>query len=400
MLVLIAAGIIAILGISSLAVDVGYWRYQHVVEQTAADSAAIAGAIDRNYNGTNGAQDTDDNVQIAATNSAVSNGFTGSASTIVTITYPSSTSVKVQVQQTQQQFFSKIFGSDFGMGSATAVADVQYNKSACVWQLQQNGSLTVNGGTLTANKCGVLTNGTVKVHQFDIGSLTYFQNDGGYTGPEVKSPTIIMDPCLRIAGCAYITQNLSHISSAGANSWTNIMNGGTYIASPTGVAIMCDHNNNCDGTVDLRPGLYYFYSGSTNGCTSSSTISATIYGNGVTIVNMDAIFSASGMGLSTVPTQPFSSPVLPYNINPSAGVAYYQPVTNTNPITLNGNGKGTSEWNGLFYAPGASFTSNGNPTTFGELVIGDITSNGKDVTVDPTLGIPSYAFPTKVVLTQ
>ena len=46
---LVAVGMITLMGMVSLAVDAGYWRYQQRLEQSAADSAAIAGAIRLNY---------------------------------------------------------------------------------------------------------------------------------------------------------------------------------------------------------------------------------------------------------------------------------------------------------------------------------------------------------------
>ena len=44
---------VVLMGAASLAVDVGYWRYQQRLEQSAADSAAIAGATELAYTAAN-----------------------------------------------------------------------------------------------------------------------------------------------------------------------------------------------------------------------------------------------------------------------------------------------------------------------------------------------------------
>ena len=49
---LVAISMLVVLGLSSLAIDVGSWRYQQRRAQTAADSAAMAGAVQLGYSST------------------------------------------------------------------------------------------------------------------------------------------------------------------------------------------------------------------------------------------------------------------------------------------------------------------------------------------------------------
>ena len=60
---------VVLMGMTALAVDVGYWRNQQRLEQTAADAAAIAGADELGYPALA-------DWSTAAKNDAAANGFT------------------------------------------------------------------------------------------------------------------------------------------------------------------------------------------------------------------------------------------------------------------------------------------------------------------------------------
>ena len=69
--------ILILIGLASLAIDVGYWRYQRGLEQNAADSAALAGAVQLGYS------TTLSGIVAAALADAASNGFTNNGSSVV-----------------------------------------------------------------------------------------------------------------------------------------------------------------------------------------------------------------------------------------------------------------------------------------------------------------------------
>jgi len=71
--------LVPLLGISAMAIDIGYLRYLQNIEQTAADSAAVAGATELNYPA---AADWSS----AAKADATSNGFTGDGGATVSVT--------------------------------------------------------------------------------------------------------------------------------------------------------------------------------------------------------------------------------------------------------------------------------------------------------------------------
>ena len=408
---LVAIGMVALMGMTSLAVDAGYWRYQQRLEQSAADSAAVAAAIRLNYPTTASTSSPSQIGQAAAAQNGFNDdGGVGKVTVSVSVppspntpphpgatAYPANTAAEVDIHATQKQFFSGMFGSHFAAGHARAVAVSVPDYSACLWQLKiENGSgITIKGNKpLTTVNCGVLANGTISVPSFS-GTTTvgYWgaDNDTGCDGigfaTAVALPTPVNDPCTRSAGCSYLASTAIPAQGAGDINGKNV----TSISVPGGAAYAVVDNCCGKGNVTAGPGLYYFYGG----------VSGSIQGDGVTIVNVDGAFTASGLGSGhpyfTAPTS-----------GPTAGVAYYQPPSNTNDVTLNGGGNGTSQWDGLFYAPTASFTSNGGSITFAYLVTGDIRLNGggsgAGFIVDPTLGgqtnIMTSAVPTHVVLAE
>src|ERR1700676_5435119 len=72
---IVALALVMLMGAAAMAVDVGYLRYMQRVEQSGADSAAIAGANELGYPAAN-------DVTAAARADAASNGFTHNGSTI------------------------------------------------------------------------------------------------------------------------------------------------------------------------------------------------------------------------------------------------------------------------------------------------------------------------------
>ena len=116
-LILAAVGMFAFVACAGLAVDVGYLRYQRRLQQTAADSAALAGAA---------AAGTGGNVSQSALDDSKLNGFEdgvvlpGSVQAVrVQVTGPTTflgkpNAVQVQVFADHPNFFMRIFGPPKG----------------------------------------------------------------------------------------------------------------------------------------------------------------------------------------------------------------------------------------------------------------------------------------------
>jgi len=386
---LAALGIVALLGMASLAVDAGSWRYQQRLEQSAADSAAVAGAIRLSYPTTSQGGSAPVEITTVAQSAAKDNGFTddgGLGKVTVTVnspplasptSYPSNSAVEVIVKKDQPAFFSRIFGKRDSFVSARAVAVQKPDGAYCLYQLDPNDSLLMRPpGLVHAVNCGVIYNGTIPTGTVTASALSYTTTAPGatLTAPLVARQSLpFSDPCSAIAGCAYLQRStfppasLAHSASGYAT-----LNPGVY--------------NNCCSTVTLNAGIYYIYGGI--GVSGAGTIT----GSGVTIVNIDGATRFNGNGGMNI-----SAP----STGPTAGVAFYQPPSNTNDYLANGN---PGYFAGMFYGPTLHYRTNGKGDTFSFIVVGGTDLRGnKPLTVDPSLTSPAInlaAQATHVVLSE
>jgi Flp pilus assembly protein TadG len=112
-LVLVAAGMVAICAMAGFAIDVGSWYQMHRKQQAIADASALAAAGDLPVNTTQASSD--------AQAYAAKNG--GSASSIAfSSTYLSSDTVTIQSQQVAPTAFLKVLGINSTTVKATAIA--------------------------------------------------------------------------------------------------------------------------------------------------------------------------------------------------------------------------------------------------------------------------------------
>lgn len=371
---MVAGGIVALLAMLALAVDLGYWRNQQRQEQSAADSAAMARSIALYYP-TTAATPAPIQVKSAAALAATKNGYSddnGVTTTIVVNSPPQSgshtadaTAVEAIVSKKQPVFFAGIFGLPSQTVTARAVAShVLDGVPACFVQLNPLSSVNLNSGSINAMNCSVAANGLVAVGgSVTATGISYYGLirpviGTAYSGTETSVPTPITDPCLRIPGCAYLSQqSYPLVAPANATPASSTM---TAPSSPG----YLDVQGPITSATFFNPGIYYIYGG----------ISASVAGTGVTIVNVNGGATLGGSSSATV-TAPATGP--------SAGVAYYQPSSNALPFSVGGS---TTTWNGLFYAPSANFTSNGKLDNYSELVVGGITVTGqKTLTINPSL---------------
>jgi Flp pilus assembly protein TadG len=168
-------GLVVLLGAAGLAVDLGYLRYQKRLQQSAADSAALAGAAELR-SGNNAF------ITTAATNDTKLNGFTngftgpdGIYHVQVTVNpafpFGAQTGVQVQVQVTQPTFFMRIFGVNSTTVTASAVA-IATSARNCAYALDTIGNAITNDKNLTAPGCGIVDNASL-------------DNDGAITASSV-----------------------------------------------------------------------------------------------------------------------------------------------------------------------------------------------------------------------
>ncbi len=389
-LVLVAICLTVLFGFAALAVDVGYLRYEQRLQQTAADSAAIAGAGELYYNPSQQA------VTTAAQEASATNGFTNhNTKTFVIVNIGSNIStgpyqgnpgaVEVFVTVIHPAFFSSIWGATNTV-TARAVALLGSNgpgaPGACIWALQKD--VTMNHGTLNATSCGVMA--ARNIHAAGATINTGFLAAGGSvdgTGPNTAGVSIendilaFPDPCLKIPGCAALGSS-PLTSPAGP------------CVNPTGTSLTPGYycNMNVSGTVNFAPGLYVIQNGMTTG--------ADLIGSGVTLYVQSGKVQMNGVNtnLSGPPPVEGSGTATVTTAGGAPGVVFYQPgCQGASPENFS-----AQSMLGLIYAPNCHINLNGggSTVTISFVVAQDIVANGAVTTVSQGTGGPLVQNPNLV----
>jgi hypothetical protein len=433
-----AVALVVLAGFAGLAIDMGTLRYQKRLQQTAADSAAIAGAS--NLVVASG-------VSAGAVNAASQNGFTdpngGSGTPVSTCTAagaaigtvcvqvnnPPATGphtadaqyVEVLVAEVQPTYFMTIFGVNSETITARAVAT---NVSAgggtgpgCLYTLGAPSSsiegVNINGSaTLYAPTCGINDNGnyntkgnalTVAASTFGVagtnivkgpgGSVTCTQSPNSCPTPNV-APTSdpmagkLTPPCSPCTGGTAIS-----ISGNGGFSGTGVTYANnTYTISPgtyTSISITGTGGGN---NVVFSPGVYII-DGSGAGITIPGN--STITGNGVTFY----FTGTSTMNMTGTPTINLTAPG---TSGTYPGVLFYQDPADTSGPSFGGTSG--SYYDGLLYFPTVQVTFYGtNNSVNVAMTIADAVqlSGTPTVNLQGAVGLPpGVTFGTTTVLVE
>jgi Putative Flp pilus-assembly TadE/G-like len=348
---IVALAAIVLLGMAGLAADVGYDRFQQRLQQTAADSAAIAGAAER----------VSGHAVSAAQRDASRNGYAdnragtacNAADTCVIVNTPpssgnyttDSSAVEVLISKPYPRFFRRIFGSDPVKFTTRAVARMSSDNSGCVYLLDASQNTNFNEGSVSAPSCTVYINGTTNMNRATVSALKVFignlagSNTGGTITPTPASLSLpVADPCSQIDGCAYLASNPPPTGGCG-----------NLTVASGAVSPGCYSNLTINGPVTMLGGLYTI-TGSFNGGTGAS-----VTGTGVTIY----VASGASMNFNKMAVT-LSAPVS----GNYANVLIYQVPGNTSDANFN---KTTSDLTGLVYMPSAC--PNWNKTGSGYTVI-------------------------------
>lgn len=359
-------------GFAALAIDIGILRYQKEQLQSAADAAAIAGALEISYCGgtsncavmqaaalqsmsENGYSNVTLNTQCTGTNSAtgitltLNNGPCELGSTANDPNYGSTSSVEAVVAKEEPTYFGRILGIKQTLLSARAEA-TQGDSPYCIYvaaqpagspQLNLSQAVNINsGGHLTAS-CGLMddSNSTTALLADNGAHVQTTENSvvGGVllngngnsvhvdptpttNAPALPDPLSYLKPPNNPGGCTSLTNGKGGSISSGCYSGININSG---------------------NSLTLGPGVYYLTGGINVGS------GASISGTGVTLYFASgALQMNSGSNLNLVaPTT-----------GPYAGIAYYQDPADTTQIIYDGGSK--SALQGALYAPDAQLVIN------------------------------------------
>jgi Putative Flp pilus-assembly TadE/G-like len=372
-LVIAALSMTCLLGFVALATDVGVMLREKRLAQIAADSAAIAGALEINFSG----------VSAAAQAAAAQNGFTSGANgATVTVNGPSAgpalgphagngSYVEVIVSQNQPTIFMWMFGRSAVTVNARAVATLGPSQN-CLYTLGTTGtgiSLS-NNAKLNAPGCGIIVDsssgtaisvvGGAKITAASVGAVggTSTSNGGSISPPAVSNIAPTSDPLSALQPPPY------NPASCGNDPITHYVNGSSYSVGP-GSPFSTTQNGNTvcyssltlgsnGDTVTLNPGIYVltgpliFASGTTPG---GQGVTFYLTGNGSVSIgnNANLNFSAPTSGA--------------YN-----GILFYQDRGNANTASIQGGASSTLS--GILYFPDTALTiGNGTTSTISASVI-------------------------------
>jgi hypothetical protein len=281
-LVLAALTLTVLMLAAGLAIDMGYLRYQKRRMQTAADSAAIAGAK----------QLTGDYTDAAIADASL-NGFTITPSEVSNqLPCPDGTQkcVQVQVSQAEPTFFMRIVGDNAVTVSALATAE-QVPGPGCIYALSSAGdAITVGTGYNTmvvGTTCEILDNGGLIVNSNQtvyVESILTPPNDynggGNVTPTPATLPFPVSDPLAAL------------VSSPGSPGSCNGSGPTTYAPSGQNASVTVPSGSypcgltlspNTSGTVYLS-GLYLIGGSGLTISSGGFTVSGSVIGtSGVTL---------------------------------------------------------------------------------------------------------------------
>jgi Flp pilus assembly protein TadG len=329
-LLLIAVAMLALLGLTAIAIDGGNVYRDRRQAQNAADNAALAAALAITQN-----QDW----QQAASTRASQNGYLNDGvRSVVEVYYPpvegpyagNTEYVQVIITSHVSTYFASIVGVSQLTNRVQAVARARppqalFNGNAVVGlaptackavEFQGNAQMTITGS-------GLFVNSNCSCNQ----TAAFFNNSGAGT---------LHVPYIQSVGCVKYKD--------GAVDAGNIQTGVQPLPYPPSwlpPIPACDYTwNSLSGSRSLQPGVH---------CVNGNfTINANdvLTGNGVTIVVYGEVRWNGGTVTLSAPAS-----------GPTAGLLLYLPITNNNSITFNGN----ASWDirGTILAPASDITING-----------------------------------------
>jgi hypothetical protein len=348
----------AALGFVAFATDVGLLFRERQLAQTAADSAALAGAAEYNNGDWCTAAQQD-----AAQNGVSNAGGIGSCAAqttlpAVTVNTPPKSGpnsgnagyVEVLVSMSQPTFFMKMFHlSAVTVGARAVAATVPLTN--CIYTLGSSGKdIDMTGsGNLTLTNCSILDDssssnalnltGSGNISAKTIGIVGNYNVTGsGSVSPtpntgmtSVGNPLSLTAPSAGSCSAAFSNTGSSSVTITGPST-------------PGGIICYNGISNTGSGTITFPAGIYVI-----NG-NFSNTGSGGLSGTGVTFYlsgsNQFSITGSGAINLSAPTTGNYS------------GILFYQDPNDNQTMSITGSSSGT--FSGIFYAPAAELDLTGS----------------------------------------
>jgi Flp pilus assembly protein TadG len=398
-----------LLGVTGLAFDVGYLEYQKRLVQTAADAAAIAGAIDLAYGSVCGSGGTTLCASTAALAATAANGFANGSGTVghrvaVTVNNPplngphtaandpthNTNYVEVIVQAPAPTFFLNMIG----ITSYTSVAGRAVATSTsgdCVFALNSSasGALTfepLSLNDINAPACAIIVDSSNSSALSGIFTLTFITasqinvvggvscffctfNPAVVTGATALADPLAYLPAPTVAACSpVIPANISTGTvtiNPAFGCYQVAISGNANVTLMPGEYSSITVSNNIAPTVTFNPGLFIIQG---SGGLALTGLGATITGTGVTFYLGP---SAGGVSVATGGSIFNNIQLVAQTTGTYAGILFYQDRSNTNQACVGGCGNSISgllnflQVQGALYFPSATLSFDGCCQTTG-----------------------------------
>jgi hypothetical protein len=417
-LIITALCMTCLFGFAALATDVGLMLREKRLLQIAADSAAIAGALELNYSAAS--------VTSAAQAAATQNGFTdGTNGAAVTVNPPPlygphagvTGYVEVIISQSQPTLFMNFFGIASMKPTVRAVAQNGASSFGCVYILAPTGPQTMElqgSFTVSTPNCGVVIDSsdpdaldfTGAGGTLTAGSVGVVGGCGGKCADSTPTPVTGIAPQSDPLGAMVPPDPTKLTCSAptgGKLTGVQAALGATKIA--------CYSGNVTLSNVTLAAGTYVFTGNVTlDGTVSTpqppapvapSTVSANPL-NGTTIdIDSGTLSINTGTTLSLYAPQAAATTYTNYN-----GVALMQPAKNSNQILIQ-KGDASGLVDGIIYAPTAQLylqdsggDKSGGLTLITDLIVGSLFDKTATLTINSYSQSTSGSPLTRVTLVE
>jgi len=375
-MVLICVSLVALMGMIGVVADFSFMQHQRNMMQTAADSAAMAGAQELSYGD-----------QVAAGKAdAASNGYTDGASSVsVAINSPptsgpnagNSAYVEATVSKPEQTFFLRVLGFSTMTVSTRAVA-YEGNGPNCIYVTDPSasGAMTTNGNVDVQSSCGLLVDSSSSSGMTAIGNVTINASSVGIVGNYTANGSVSITPTPKI-GVIAATDPLANIQepTVGSCAHTNFSLNGNSGSSSSPYQLYA--GTYCGGISVHGNAVLHFNAGTYVLAGGGMGISAntTMTGTGVTFYDTTGTGGYGGITLNGNTTANLSAPTS----GPLTGILFFQdrsvPSTGAG-STITGNASSTFDGALYFATTAVSFGGNSSINGYSIVVADKLTLSG------------------------
>ena len=375
-MVLICVSLVALMGMIGVVADFSFMQHQRNMMQTAADSAAMAGAQELSYGD-----------QVAAGKAdAASNGYTDGASSVsVAINSPPTSGpnagnpayVEATVSKPEPTFFLRVLGFSTMTVSTRAVA-YEGNGPNCIYVTDPSasGAMTTNGNVDVQSSCGLLVDSSSSSGMTAIGNVTINASSVGIVGNYTANGSVSITPTPKI-GVIAATDPLANIQepTVGSCAHTNFSLNGNSGSSSSPYQLYA--GTYCGGISVHGNAVLHFNAGTYVLAGGGMGISAntTMTGTGVTFYDTTGTGGYGGITLNGNTTANLSAPTS----GPLTGILFFQdrsvPSTGAG-STITGNASSTFDGALYFATTAVSFGGNSSINGYSIVAADKLTLSG------------------------